>query len=63
KGRVRFSELLQSCRTRLELIGTFIGVLELVKSGRAGAIQRSLFGEIWLYSFAKVPGERDVGTE
>ncbi|MCX5799905.1 MAG: segregation/condensation protein A [Candidatus Eisenbacteria bacterium] len=50
KGRVRFSELLEQCETRLEIIGTFISILELVRTGRAGAVQRLLFGDIWIYS-------------
>ena len=50
EGRLRFSELLERCRTRLEIIGTFIGILELIRMGRAGAVQRGLFGEIWIYS-------------
>jgi len=63
RGKVRFSELLEACRTRMEMIGTFISVLELIKSGRAGAVQRSVFGEIWIYSFAKTPEEEEVGAE
>lgn len=63
RGKMRFSELLDKCRTRLDIIGTFISVLELIKSGRAGAVQRSVFGEIWIYSFAEPPEERDVGAE
>jgi len=63
KGKVRFSELLEACRTRMEIIGTFISLLEHIKSGRAGAVQRSVFGEIWIYSFAKTPEVGDVGAE
>jgi len=63
KGKVRFSELLETCRTRLEIIGTFISILELMKTGRAGAVQRSVFGEIWIYSFAKTPEGGEVGAE
>jgi segregation and condensation protein A len=50
KGKVLFSELLEHCRSRLEIIGTFISILELVRTGRAGTVQRRLFGEIWIYS-------------
>ncbi|MFH0778298.1 MAG: segregation/condensation protein A [Candidatus Eisenbacteria bacterium] len=50
RGKVRFSELLEDCRTRLEIVGTFISILELIKMGRAGAVQRGLFGEIWIFS-------------
>jgi segregation and condensation protein A len=63
RGKVRFSELLATCRTRMEIIGTFISLLELIKSGRAGAVQRSVFGDIWIYSFAKAPEVGEVGAE
>ena len=63
RGKVRFSELLETCHTRMGIIGTFISLLELIKSGRAGAVQRSVFGEIWIYSFAKTPEVGEVGAE
>jgi segregation and condensation protein A len=50
KGKVVFSELLEQCGSRLEIIGTFISILELVRTGRAGTVQRRSFGEIWIYS-------------
>jgi segregation and condensation protein A len=50
KGKILFSELLEQCGTRLEIIGTFISILELVRTGQAGAVQRRLFGDIWIYS-------------
>ncbi|UCF78094.1 MAG: segregation/condensation protein A [Candidatus Eiseniibacteriota bacterium] len=50
KGKLLFSELLETARTRLEIIGTFISILELMRMGRAGAVQRKVFGEIWIYS-------------
>jgi len=50
RGKILFSELLDQCRTRLEIIGTFVGILELVRTGRAGAVQRRLFGDIWIFS-------------
>jgi segregation and condensation protein A len=59
KGKLRFSELIGTCTTRLEIIGTFISILELMRMGRAGAVQRAVFGEIWIYSFEG----GDIGTE
>lgn len=63
RGKVRFSELLETCKTRLDVIGTFISLLELMRSGRAGAVQRAVFGEIWIYSFSGTPEGEDVGAE
>lgn len=50
RGKVLFSELLEGCGTRIEIIGTFVSILELVRTGTAIAVQRRLFGEIWIYS-------------
>jgi segregation and condensation protein A len=50
KGKVLFSELLEGARTRIEIIGTFISILELMRLGRAGAVQRRVFGEIWIFA-------------
>ena len=56
RGKVLFSELLEGCETRIEIIGTFVSILELVRTGIAVAVQRRLFGEIWIYSLgAKQP--------
>jgi segregation and condensation protein A len=62
KGKVLFSELLEHCRSRLEIIGTFISILELVRTGRAGTVQRRLFGEIWIYSLEEreSPAEKEA---
>jgi segregation and condensation protein A len=50
KGKILFSELLERAKTRLEIIGIFISILELMRLGRAGAVQRKVFGEIWIFS-------------
>lgn len=50
KGKVLFSELLEGTNTRLQIIGTFISILELMRLGRAGAVQRKVFGEIWIFA-------------
>ncbi len=44
--RVRFREVMQSCRRRLEIVVAFLAVLELVKDGRLVATQDSLYGDI-----------------
>lgn len=51
--RVRFSTLLRSARSRLEVIVTFLALLELMKQQRVRAIQERPFGEI--YVEARVP--------
>jgi len=53
-GQVRFLELVEACRTKIEVIATFMALLELVRLGELAARQYEEFGEIWL--FACEPG-------
>lgn len=48
RRRVRFSALMREARSRLEVIVTFMAVLELIKQQRLRASQDELFGEIYL---------------
>lgn len=43
---VSFQSLLRDCRSRIEIIVTFLGLLELMKAGEVLARQPVLFGEI-----------------
>jgi len=47
--RIEFSKLFSELFTRLEVIVTFLAVLELVKRRKIIARQSQLFGSIWLY--------------
>jgi segregation and condensation protein A len=46
QGRVSFESLLSRCRARLEMIVTFIALLELIKLGRIAVAQAERFGDI-----------------
>ena len=46
--RVRFSTLMRQARSRLEVIVTFLAMLELIKQQRIQTVQESLFGEIYI---------------
>jgi len=46
--RLSFSNLLREARSRLEVIVTFLAVLEMIKAGRISAHQEQLFGEIYI---------------
>ena len=46
QGRMTFESLLQHCRVRLEMIVTFMALLELIKLGRIAVVQTVGFGEI-----------------
>lgn len=45
-GRARFFDLLKESESRMEVIVTFLAVLELVKQRRVNAVQEKLFGDI-----------------
>ncbi|HGJ66556.1 TPA: chromosome segregation protein ScpA [bacterium] len=47
--RIEFSKLFSDSYIRLEVIVTFLAVLELVKRRKIVARQSQLFGSIWLY--------------
>jgi segregation and condensation protein A len=47
-GRLSFETLLAECRSRLEMIVTFLALLELLKLNRLVAVQAANFGEIEL---------------
>ena len=45
-GTVAFIALLERCRTRLEMVVTFVALLELIKLGRVAIVQAEHFGDI-----------------
>jgi segregation and condensation protein A len=62
-GRLSFTLLLEECRSRLEIIVTFLALLELLKMSRLRAEQDSPFGEIWVEpSKESEAGAPDTGT-
>jgi segregation and condensation protein A len=49
--RVRFSTFMQEARSRLEIIVTFLAMLELIKQQRIRVSQEEIFGEICLEQY------------
>ena len=45
-GAAKFTSLIAECSTKLEVIATFLAILELYKRGEVTLSQRKLFGEI-----------------
>jgi segregation and condensation protein A len=60
EGQVRFVELFSGSSSRLELIVTFIAMLELMKRNLITARQETSFGEIWIYESQPPPAEEDT---
>ncbi len=56
QDQVRFRELFETSSSRLEIVVTFIAVLELLKRLAIKARQEGAFGEIWIYR-AQQPAE------
>ncbi len=46
RGRMTFDALLERCRARLEMVVTFMALLELIKLGRISVVQTVGFGQI-----------------
>lgn len=46
RGKMSFVALLERCRTRLEMVVTFMALLELIKMGQVGVLQSEHFGDI-----------------
>jgi segregation and condensation protein A len=55
EGRVSFRAVIEACGTRMEIIVSFMAVLELIKSGVLEAVQDATFADIVL-----VPAEESV---
>lgn len=47
-GELSFDALCDDCHSRLEVVITFLAILELIKRGKARVRQLTLFDEIWL---------------
>ncbi|HEX8465454.1 MAG TPA: segregation/condensation protein A [Abditibacterium sp.] len=47
-GEISFDSLCDDCTSRLEVVVTFLAILELIRRGRAKVRQLTLFDDIWL---------------
>jgi segregation and condensation protein A len=63
KGRTSFRTVLRRVRSRLEIVISFLAVLELVKSRKVIAEQSELFGEIELLPGKEWESVQDVEIE
>ena len=60
RGEVSFRRLVSACRSRLEVVVSFLAVLELVKAQRVVAEQEQLFGDITLLPTEARPAEGEA---
>jgi segregation and condensation protein A len=57
---IRFEEIFKGSKTRIQLIVTFVALLELIRLGLAKAYQEKQFGIIWIINPSK---QSDVASE
>ncbi len=55
EGKLSFRHLISACRSRVEVIVSFLAVLELIKALRVRAQQDGLFADILLVSLTTAP--------
>ena len=55
--------MLERCRTRLEMVVTFMALLELIKLGQVGIGQSELFGDITIQHRAREGSEPHASVE
>ncbi|HKY83958.1 MAG TPA: segregation/condensation protein A [Anaerolineales bacterium] len=63
RGRMGFGDLLRRSRSRLEIVVSFLAVLELIKQHQVLAIQEKLFGEIEIVPGADWRPDQEVDLE
>lgn len=63
RGKESFFSMLKGARSRLEIVVTFLAVLELIKQNMVNAYQERLFGEIDLEMNTAWSGDEDFELE
>lgn len=58
-GRLRFEELFRGMKVKMEVVVTFVAILDLLKAGRIRADQSKVYGEIWLEAREPDPDRAD----
>ncbi len=48
RNRIRFTEIATKLTDRIEVVVTFLAILEMIKSNEINVSQKDIFGEIWL---------------
>jgi len=61
-GRLRFGDVFEGARSRLEVIVTFMALLELIKARALKAHQAESFSDLWIFPADRAP-ERDARRE
>jgi segregation and condensation protein A len=62
-GTISFVGVLEKCRSRLEMVVTFMALLELIKMGQVGVVQSEHFGDITILHRAPEGSEPHAPVE
>lgn len=62
RGRLSFRHLIRKARNRLEIIVTFLAVLEMIKRQLVDAYQETLFGEVFIAALKPMGANGASGT-
>ncbi len=54
RGKFSFRSAIESCRTRIEIVVSFMAILELLKAGDCDAVQSNAWGDIEVVALARV---------
>ena len=63
RGNANFRTFIQSARTRLEIVVTFLAMLELIKRNHIQAHQETTFGEIEIETLEQLDLDEDFELE
>jgi segregation and condensation protein A len=63
RGKSRFFSLIGKSRTRLEIVVTFLAILELVKVNRVNVSQKALFEDIYLEPLGEWDDSEEIESE
>jgi segregation and condensation protein A len=61
--RVRFEELFRNMQVKMEIVVTFVALLDLLKAGRIRADQSKTYGDIWLEAREPEPEQQPASQE
>lgn len=56
RGKFSFRRMMMECQTRLDIVVSFMAVLELIRSGECDAVQDASWGDIVVVAMAPVGG-------
>jgi segregation and condensation protein A len=54
RGRFSFRRMLAECKTRVDVVVSFLAILELIRSGECDAEQEGTWGDIVVVALVKV---------